>query len=67
MRTAQFNHAAIEPHQVFLSRLRQSARLELSGPFTDQSGGAYFLRAENIEEAQALALSDPLCTTILLQ
>ncbi|WP_211197838.1 YciI family protein [Permianibacter fluminis] len=63
MRTAQFQASAIAPHQAFLETLRQNGQLELAGPFTDKSGGAYVIRAENLAAAQALAFTDPLHTT----
>ena len=50
MRTPQFQSSVIEPHQAFLERLRQSGNLEMSGPFTDETGGAYLIRAANFEE-----------------
>jgi uncharacterized protein YciI len=62
-RTPQFQPSIIEEHYTFLNRLRQEGKLELSGPFTDKSGGAYLIRALNLEEAGALAFSDPLHTS----
>ena len=63
IRTPQFQPAVIEAHQAFLARLRQSGQLEMSGPFTDKTGGAYLIRAANFEEAKALAFTDPVHTT----
>ena len=63
LRTPQFQPSVIEAHQAFLERLRQSGNLEMSGPFTDKTGGAYLLRAANFEEAKALAFNDPLHIT----
>lgn len=63
MRTAQFKSSVIEAHQAFLAQLRQSGKLEMSGPFTDKSGGAYLIRADSLEEAKALAFADPLHAT----
>ena len=63
MRTPQFQPSVIEAHQAFLARLRQSGHLEMSGPFTDTTGGAYLIRAANFEEAKALAFTDPVHTT----
>jgi uncharacterized protein YciI len=37
--------------------------LELAGPFSDKSGGAYVLKADTLEEAQALAFDDPVHIT----
>ena len=63
MRTPQFQGAAIAPHQAFLEALRRNGQLELAGPFTDKTGGAYLIRAESLAAAQAVAFSDPLHTT----
>ena len=63
IRTPQFQLAVIDAHYAFLDQLRQQGKLELSGPFTDKSGGAYLIQAVNMEEATALAFSDPVHTT----
>lgn len=63
MRTPQFQLSAVEPHQAFLEALRKKGQLEMAGPFTDKTGGAYVMVAENLEAAQALAFTDPLHTT----
>ena len=63
IRTPQFQSSVIEAHKAFLERLRDSGNLELSGPFTDKTGGAYLIRAENFEEAKVLAFTDPVHTT----
>ncbi|MHB8252525.1 MAG: YciI family protein [Acidiferrobacter sp.] len=63
LRKPTFQSAIIEPHRAFLETLRSQGRLELAGPFTDQSGGAYILKAANREEAQALAFTDPIHTS----
>jgi uncharacterized protein YciI len=62
-RTPQFDSSVIEAHYAFLDGLRQKGQLELAGPFTDKSGGAYLIKAENLEEATAIALSDPVHTS----
>lgn len=62
-RTPQFQTSVLDDHSAFLDRLRQEGKLELAGPFTDKSGGAYLIRATNLEEASALAFSDPVHTT----
>lgn len=62
IRTPQFQTSVIDEHYAFLDRLRQEGKLELAGPFTDRSGGAYLLKAANLEEARALAHGDPLHT-----
>jgi uncharacterized protein YciI len=62
-RTPQFQPSVIDAHYAFLERLRAEGRLELAGPFTDKSGGAYLIRAASLEEARALAFSDPVHTS----
>lgn len=62
-RTPQFQTSVIDDHYAFLDRLRQQGKLELAGPFTDKSGGAYVIRADSLEEARSLAFSDPVHTT----
>lgn len=54
-----FDREVIEAHYAFLSRLREEGRLQLAGPFSDKSGGAYLLRADSFAEARALADQDP--------
>jgi uncharacterized protein YciI len=63
IRTPQFLPSVIDGHYAFLDRLRQQGILELAGPFTDKSGGAYLIKAANLDEARALAFSDPVHTT----
>ncbi|WP_018151797.1 YciI family protein [Leeia oryzae] len=63
IRTPQFQTSAIAAHQAFLETLRQNGKLELAGPFTDKTGGAYLMHAENLEEAHAIAMTDPLHIT----
>lgn len=58
-RTERFRTDVLDAHYAFLDRLRQAGRLEIAGPFTDRSGGAYLLHADNLEEAKALAFADP--------
>ncbi|MGH8026694.1 MAG: YciI family protein [Pseudoxanthomonas sp.] len=63
MRNADFNDEVIAPHLEFLQTLRTDGRLEITGGFSDKSGGAYVLQAENLAEAQALVDRDPLATS----
>jgi uncharacterized protein YciI len=63
MRTPAFDASVIEPHRRFLDVLRAQGRLELTGPFTDKSGGAYLLRAGSLAEANAIVAADPLATS----
>ncbi|PRC95250.1 YciI family protein [Solimicrobium silvestre] len=63
IRTPQFQTSVIDAHYAFLDRLRQQGKLELAGPFSDKSGGAYLIKAANLDEARAVAFSDPVHTT----
>ncbi|MDE1894603.1 MAG: hypothetical protein KGJ96_07680 [Xanthomonadaceae bacterium] len=59
MRLAHADLAIVPRHVAYLDGLREQGRLEMSGPFTDKSGGAYLLRAADRQEAAALAHADP--------
>ncbi len=64
MRTARFEESVIAPHLDFLQQLRDAGRLEMTGGFSDRSGGAYVLvNVASLAEAQAIAARDPLATT----
>jgi len=63
LRKATFDPAAIEPHYAYLDALRAKGRLELAGPFSDKSGGAYLLLADSLEDARAIARTDPVHVT----
>lgn len=63
MRTPQFQLSVIEPHKAYLAQLKEDGLLELSGPFTDKTGGAYVVIAKDLEAAKAIALNDPIHTT----
>jgi uncharacterized protein YciI len=59
MRTPAFNESAIGPHKAFLDNLRAQGQIEMTGPFTDASGGAYLLLADDMAAATAVAHADP--------
>lgn len=63
LRTPRFDPAVIPAHYAHLDALKASGTLEAFGPFTDKSGGAYLLRAESLQDAQALAFADPVRLT----
>ena len=63
MRKPEFSDAVIAPHLEFLDQLRQAGQLEMTGGFTDKSGGAYVLQVESLAVAQAIAQADPLTTS----
>lgn len=62
-RKPTFQPAVVEEHFKFLDGLREQGKLGLSGAFTDKSGGAYIIEAEDLEEAERIAFSDPIHTT----
>ena len=62
-RNPSFQISVIEGHYAFLNQLKARGILELSGPFTDKSGGAYIIKAENFEQAKEIAYTDPLHLT----
>ena len=62
-RKPEFDPAVIEPHYAFLDVLRARGQLELAGPFTDKSGGAYLLNVEDMAAAEAIAFTDPVHTS----
>ena len=47
-------------HYAFLQSLRDCEILEQAGPFTDSSGGAYVIFADNLERAREITEQDPL-------
>jgi len=63
LRRPQFDPAVIAPHYAHLAQLRERGQLELAGPFTDASGGAYLIRADDLDAACAIAHADPLHAT----
>jgi len=59
LRRPTFDDAVRPEHYAFLQSLRERGLLEQAGPFTDRSGGAYVIRADNLTEARSLANEDP--------
>ena len=59
VRRPQLDLAVVPRHLAYLDDLRAQGKLELSGPFGDQSGGAYLLRADDLAQATAIADHDP--------
>jgi len=62
-RTPAFQASVVEQHYAFLDQLRAQGKLELAGPFTDKSGGAYLIKAGSLDEARSLAFADPVHLT----
>ena len=60
LRKPQFDDSVIPDHYAFLQSLRDCEILEQAGPFTDSSGGAYVIFADNLERAREITEQDPL-------
>ena len=60
IRKPQFDTVHVSAHYEFLKSLRDRGILEQAGPFTDRSGGAYVIQAENFGAAREIADHDPL-------
>ena len=63
MRKPEFTEQVVAPHLEFLEQLRQAGQLEMTGGFSDKSGGAYVLQVESLQAAKAIAEADPLTTS----
>ena len=59
IRLPHLDPAVVPLHLAFLEGLREQGRLELSGGFSDKSGGAYLLHAADLAEATTIMHSDP--------
>ncbi|MDE2308303.1 MAG: hypothetical protein KGJ97_08435 [Xanthomonadaceae bacterium] len=59
IRRPQLDPAAVPRHLAYLDGLREEGRVELSGGFSDKSGGAYLLHAADLAEATAIVHEDP--------
>jgi uncharacterized protein YciI len=53
------NKDLIERHVEHLKELNRQGKLVICGPFKDYPGGMVIIRAEDINEATAIAKSDP--------
>ncbi|MFQ6330582.1 MULTISPECIES: YciI family protein [unclassified Nocardia] len=63
MRRPNFDPAVVEPHREFLADLLERGHLVESGRFTDGTGGAYVIHADNLDAAREIAFTDPVHTT----
>ncbi|MEP6907762.1 MAG: YciI family protein [Pseudoxanthomonas sp.] len=63
MRKPHFSDDVVAPHLAFLDALRAEGKLEMTGGFSDGTGGAYLLQVGSLQEAQALVAVDPLVTS----
>lgn len=59
IRLPHLDPAVVLLHMAFLDELREEGRVELSGGFSDKSGGAYLLHADDLAEASAIVQRDP--------
>lgn len=53
------NEEVVKSHVEHLRELNKKGKLVLCGPFTDYPGGMVVLTAKDLEEAVAIANSDP--------
>ncbi|KFA26583.1 hypothetical protein FQK02_12245 [Xanthomonas vasicola] len=61
LRKSHFPADVVQPHLELLDALRAAGQLELTGGFSDRSGGAYVLvNVATLEEAQQIVAHDPL-------
>ncbi|AAM37196.1 conserved hypothetical protein [Xanthomonas citri pv. citri str. 306] len=61
LRKPGFPADVVQPHLDFLDALRAAGQLELTGGFSDRSGGAYVLvNVATLEDAQQIVARDPL-------
>jgi uncharacterized protein YciI len=59
-RKPSFTGSLIPGHREFLGNLKESERLFTAGAFEDQTGGAYVLYANSLEEAKETVSKDPM-------
>ncbi|AKG36722.1 hypothetical protein VK70_21210 [Paenibacillus durus ATCC 35681] len=59
-RTEHFNPEDIAGHYEHLDRLKKEGCLEMYGPFSDATGGAYLISASSLAEAEEIGNADPL-------
>lgn len=60
VRKPTFQESILPAHFAFLDGLRAQGKVELAGGFTDKTGGAYVVLADNPDEASAIAFADPI-------
>ncbi len=61
MRRPDFPADVVQPHREFLAELRARNQLQVTGGFSDGSGGAYVLcNVDSLADAQAIVARDPL-------
>ena len=61
VRRPAFDASVVAPHLAFLEQLRDNGQLEMTGGFSDGSGGAYILvNIDSLAQAEAIVAQDPL-------
>ncbi|WP_209123596.1 YciI family protein [Alkalihalobacillus sp. BA299] len=58
-RKSTFTGSFVKSHREYLGKLRETS-LVLAGGFEDQTGGAYVIYAESLEDAQKIVSEDPM-------
>lgn len=58
-----FCEKLVREHVAHLKRIEDAGALELCGPFADYPGGIVIVRASSLQEARAIAESDPFVTS----
>lgn len=59
-RKETFTGNSIPEHRTFIQNLRVSEALISAGGFSDQSGGAYIVQADNLDQALEMVQKDPM-------
>lgn len=59
-RKPSFTGNFIQGHREFLQNLKEIQILFIAGSFEDQTGGAYVIGADSLEEARATVAKDPM-------
>jgi uncharacterized protein YciI len=63
LRTPDFDPQVLPSHRAYLQSLSARGLLAAHGPFLDQSGGAYIIRADSLPQAESVAAADPLSSS----
>ncbi|GAK12184.1 YciI family protein [Geomicrobium sp. JCM 19039] len=59
-RKPSFSGDTIAGHRDFISQLKENGLLVFAGPFSDQTGGAYVIKAASLESVKSLIGNDPM-------
>ncbi|GAA3312518.1 YciI family protein [Ectobacillus funiculus] len=55
-----FTGNLIQGHREFLQNLKETQTLIAAGGFEDQTGGAYVVQADSLEDARSIITGDPM-------